>query len=577
MRFSALLARILSAIFLLSAMAAAPAGAQDQVWLQIEAKPGLEEATGRAAAYAAVFPQVRVYEVRGWYAIVLGPMGRAEAAAELAELRAENLIPQDSFIADGRGFGAVFFPAPGRAAQIEAAPEVAPEASTSDAPESLAQAQEAEDALASEDKMALQRALAWFGFYDGAIDGAFGRGTRASFAAWQAAAGHEPTGVLLGTERAALLAAEADERRLYGFETVIEDAAGIEVTLPLALVEFAGYEPPFVQFAPRASGGPRLMLISEPGDRASLAGLFDLLQSTDAVPAGEGSGTSALEDTSFDINAASGTVATRAWAQTAKGQVKGFVLTWTPDRAREMDRIAEVIRASFRSFGEQVLDPGLLPLDEAARQGLLTGLTPRRPAFSRSGFYVSAGGDVLTAAQGLGACGSVSIDGGVAMRLAAADPVSGAALLTPGRTLAPAAVAGFAATSTPRGAEVVVAGYSYGDKLPAPVLTFGHLEETSGLNGEPGLSRLRAPVLEGDIGGPVLAASGAVIGLLGAPDAGSGKTLPAGVALAASAAALTAFLQANGVEPLPHDGTTLSPSALSDLALGMTLRVDCWE
>lgn len=575
---------IFAAFAALASAISLPAAAQDQAWLQVEAQPDLATAQDRARAYAALFPNVEGFQTGAWYAIVLGPMTRDEAGQSLLKLRGENLIPRDSFIADGSAFDLRFWPAGvvGPAAiDPEAAPGIAAEPEAVAGPEvvvvpeeTLAQSRDAEAALSKNEREALQVALAWFGYYDGGIDGAYGKGTRASFAAWQEARGFEPTGVLSTRQRGILLADEANDKAEFGFDLVSEAESGIEATLPMALIAFEGYEPPFVQFAPRDASGPRLMLISEPGDRASLAGLYDLLQSMEIMPA---AGERELGETEFTIQATSAQIATYAWARSFKGQVKGFVLTWTPQNAGKMARIVEVARASFRSIGDKALDPGLVPLDEAARQGLLTGLVPRKPAFSRSGFYVSAEGAVLTRAEGLDTCQKITLDGGTPARLTASDAASGSALVIPDKALSPPAVASFGATAPRKGTEIVVAGYSYGDRLPAPVLTFGRLDDLGGLSGEAGILRLSAPVLEGDQGGPVLSSDGAVLGLLTGPATDPAKTLPAGVVFAADAAALTAFLTANALTPAPLTDPARNPDALSKAALGMTLRVDCWK
>ena len=85
--------------------------------------------------------------------------------------------------------------------------------------------------------------------------------------------------------------------------------------------------------------------------------------------------------------------------------------------------------------------------------------------------------------------------------------------------LGPQAVAALTRASLRPGAELSVAGYSYGGRLPAAVLTFGSLDAAEGLMGEPGRLRLVAPVMAGDMGGPVLDAMGGVVGvLIPAPD-----------------------------------------------------------
>ena len=181
--------------------------AQDRVWVQVEAQPTLREATARAQAYAGAFPDVSGYRLRsGWYAILLGPYGPEEGAAQVSDLQRENLIPDDAFIANGSDFRDQFWPVSGVAVPTVAdeplltapeavpMPEAVPEAEAVAVPEAPAPADETPDqarateaVLERSDRELLQTALQWFGFYDSTIDGAFGRGTRASMAAWQAA------------------------------------------------------------------------------------------------------------------------------------------------------------------------------------------------------------------------------------------------------------------------------------------------------------------------------------------------------------------------------------------------------
>lgn len=555
--------------------------AQENAWLQIEALPSVEAATERAEAYAAAFPDVAGYASRGgWFVVALGPYLPEEAAGKLAEMRRENLIPDDAYVTDGTSFGAQFWPAKAVAApepvadpETTAAEPVVDPAPLEEPDETAKQARASEAELTEDERKELQAALKWYGFYDSSIDGAFGAGTRKSMAAWQEASGFEATGTLTSRQRATLTANHAADLAEFGFETITEPEAGIEITLPMSLVAFDRYEPPFVHFAEKDGSGLQIMLISEPGGAEALAGLYDILQTLEAVPE---AGPREKSENSFTINAASDAVQSLAYAETRDGTVKGYLVVWKPADAARMTRILPALQTSFRSVGDKALDPGLVPMEDAVRAGLLAGLDVKKPKFSRSGFYVDATGHVITTNAAVDGCSRVTIDHDIEADVAASDAASGIAILTPRAPLAPQAFAGFAAATPRLGAEVAIAGFSYEDRLPAPVLTFGSFDEAAGLDGETGVIRLSAPVLAGDAGGPVFDATGAVIGLL--QPAGTGdKVLPQGVAMASDAASLTAALSAVGIAPATGSATTpATPDALNAAAMAMTVLVSCW-
>ncbi len=569
--------RILAVLFgLWTCLAALPATAQDQAWLQIEAQPNLNTAMDRARAYAALFPDVEGYRLgSGWYSIALGPMTPDVAAPRLLDLRRQNLVPYDSYVSDGASYREQFWPV--GAAVAPATPAViAPLAATPVAPqETPKQAKAAEAALANADKQILQSALAWYGFYDGRVDGNFGAGTRTSMASYQTANGYEATGILTTMQRDELTGNFRADKAEFGFETVTEAESGIEITLPMALISFDRYEPPFVRYAAKANSGLRVLLISEPGAKASLSGLYDILQSLEIVPP---EGERGLGDDSFIIHARNATIETLAYAETDNGTVKGYVLTWNLSDADRMTRILPAVQASFRSLGDKALDPGLVPLADAAKRGLLAGLDVRKPKLSRTGFFVDGAGSVLTTVDAVAACGHITLDRTTEANVSFTDPATGIALLTPSRQLAPKAVAAFTATPPRLGAAVSVSGYSYQDKLPAPVVTLGTVEDTTGLNDEPGLTRLSIKTLPGDTGGPVLDDTGAVLGMLLPADPKASRQLPDGVAFAASAASLTSLLTAKGLTLTASTANTpATPDALAAQARGMTVLVSCWE
>jgi len=556
--------------------------AQEQAWLQIEAQPNLAGAEDRVRAYAALFPDVAGFQIAsGWYAIMLGPYAPDAAAGRIFDLKRENMIPGDSFITDGRDHRQQFWPVgqPEGPAVLEG-PVVAVDPVLPDPPadvpdETVREARASEAALTSGARKQLQTALGWYGFYVAAVDGSFGPGTRNAMAEWQGANGFEATGVLTTMQRTALVANYQADQAEFGFETITEAEAGIEITLPMALVQFDHYEPPFVHFSEKAGSGLRIYLISEPGDQSSLSGLYDVLQTLEVVPA---DGERVRGEDSFTINAQSDTVQSYAYATTAKGMVKGFMVVWNPADADRMARILPAMKASFRPTGDKALDPGLVPMDDAARSGLLSGLEVKTAVLSRSGFFVDAAGTVLTTADAVANCGRVTIDLDVEATVNLADAASGLAVLTPAQPLAPGVFAQFQTGAVRLGSDVAVAGYSYDAKLPAPVLSFGTFKEDKGLNGEAGVARLAIALLPGDAGGPVVDQSGSVIGMALPAAVDGAKLLPDGVAFAASATAIAAVLAKAGVMTTPATQTGVAtPDALNAAALGMTVLVSCWE
>ena len=585
---------VMLALGLLLALVSAPsAQAQDQVWVQIEALPTLRDAEDRARAYASAFPNVAGFQLRsGWYAIVVGPYGIGDAAAKLVDLAGENLVPQDSYIADGSEFRQQFWPIGANGAPVApdtttlAAPAVQPPdlavaepVITPDAviapEETKAEARQSESTLSRIDREALQVALQWFGYYASTIDGDFGPGTRNSMAAWQTDNGLDPTGVLTTTQRGTLLAAYGQAQAELGLQRVVEAASGIEIILPTALVKFDHYEPPFVHYTEKDGSGVRVILISQPGEQSALYGLYDILQTLEVVPF---QGERSRGEQSFTISGKSASVASYSYAELSGGLIKGYMLVWKPADGDRMARVLAAMQASFKPSGDTALDPGLAAMDESTRAGLLSGLEVRRPKFSRSGFFIDGAGLVLTTTEAVASCGRVTMERDKDADVIFTDTLSGLAILKPRVALSPAAVAEFQTAPERIGSEIAVSGYSYEDTLPAPVLTFGALEALEGLNGETGVKRLSLDTRPGDAGGPVLNGTGSVVGMLLPRAIDAKKVLPVGVVFAASSASIATRLASEGITTAPSARSgAMAPEDLSTLATGMTVLVSCWD
>ncbi|MEJ6397847.1 trypsin-like peptidase domain-containing protein [Yoonia sp. 208BN28-4] len=579
--------------------AALPATAQNTVWVQVEAQPTLTAAQDRVRAYAADLEDVAgFYLGSGWYGIVLGPYSRDDADTLRRRLRSEGRIPRDAFIAVGDNFRQQFWPIGVGAAttaqplpdadtsadvtaeavtqetdEAPVEPVVAPEPVIAVPDETVAEARASEAALSRPEKELLQIALKWAGFYEAAIDGAFGRGTRASMRAWQDANNHEDTGVLTTAQRSELIDAYNAVLRGMDLQMVRDDATGIEMVIPTGVVEFAEYEPPFARFDAKGDLQARVLLISQEGDQDRLFGLYEILQTLAIVPM---DGPRSRDSNSFVLEGIGDGIHSYTTATLRDGQIKGFSLIWPQGDEERRSRVLQNMQASFNTI-PGVLDPAIALPDEDQAVDLVAGLAVRKPSLSRSGFYVDGRGSVLTTSEAVQGCERISIDDTHDADVVHLDDARGLAVLRPQTALAPLGVAAFQ-TSVPRlQSEVAVSGYPYGGVLAAPSLTFGKLADIRGLNGEEEVKRLALAARDGDAGGPVFDNGGAVLGMLLPRTVDNGQVLPRDTSFAVDATEIITSLGAAGISIETTDTVAfMPPETLTLRATDVTVLVSCW-
>ncbi len=569
--------RILVAVLTILTLSIAQiAAAQTTSWVQIEARPTLQEAQESARAYGADLPDVVGYRLNsGWYAIALGPYSPAGASARLNQLLVAGRIPPDSYLSDGGSFTSQFWPL-GQTATPQAEP-VAPAlqpvetAQATLIDETPAQARRSEALLNRDQRIALQAALKWDGHYNSALDGAIGPGSRRAMAAYQAAINAEPTGILTTAQRTQLLSDYQDALDRIGMVPFQDAAAGIDIQMPMGLVQPDTPLAPFSRYVAKEDSGVSVMLLSQTGDTTALASLYELMQTLEVVPL---SGKRERDRRSFVLTGQSDKIESYTFAATADGAIKGFTVTWRPEDRALMTRVTQMMRASFTTI------PGVILSDTAGREeqsvDLFAGLEIRRPAVAVTGFFVDERGAVLTSAA-LGDCTRLTIGDDEEASVIARDDEMGLTLLRPNSALSPIGYAGFLKDSPRLQSEVIVAGYSYGGVLNLPALTYGQLSDLKGLQGEEGRARLSLSTLPGDTGGPVFDTSGAVIGML-LPRADGARQLPGEVNFAASVAPITAFLQSNGITPRQvASASPIAPEDLTVQAADMAVLVSCWN
>lgn len=582
---------------------AAAQSAQEVVWVQIEAHPSLATATARARIYAGSIDDVNGFALGGgWYGIALGPYARDDAEQVLRVYRADGLIPRDAYIAETSDYRQQFWPlganvlnqgvidAPDVAAEEPAAPadtqvattEATPEAATDaesaplpepePADETPTEARRSEQLLTREERMDLQVMLKWAGFYDAAIDGAFGRGTRNSMAAWQEANAFDVTGILTTLQRKTLKNQYNAVLDGLGLERVLDARVGIEMMIPTGVVAFDRYEPPFAHYDATGDIPAKVLLISQRGDRDTLYGLYDIMQTLEIVPL---EGPRERSDKDFVLIGENGTMVSETRATLQDGKIKGFTLIWPAgDEERRRRLIGEMDKSFIRL--EAALDPAAGDPSEQAVD-LVAGLDVRKPRIARSGFYVDSAGLVMTTSEAVQSCTRLTIDDEYDADVVADDAASGIAVLRPQEPLAPLSVARFS-TGAPRlQSEVAVAGYSYDGVLSAPSMTFGKLADVRGLQGESGVYRLAMTTLPGDAGGPVFDAMGSVMGMLLPKPRGS-RALPDEVVFAADTNVIRQVLASAGVSIKAAAETGPSePEDITQTAVGMTVLVSCWD
>ncbi|UWQ31819.1 trypsin-like peptidase domain-containing protein [Leisingera sp. M527] len=570
----------------------APVSAQssrDAVWIQIAARPSLREAETEARTYAARLPDVSGYALGGgWYGVMIGPYAREDAERVLQVYRAENQIPRDSFIAFRRNLRSQFYPVAADAtAPAQPAPAPAPAAPAAEDPapqqqaavqsnlpdETPAEARRSERVLSREQRMELQVALKAAGFYSSSIDGAFGRGTRGSMSDWQTARGFEPTGVLTTAQRQVLMDEYNAPLISVGMARVEDAKAGIALQIPADEVAFDRYESPFAHYAAKGSLGAEVLLISQPGDKRTLFGLYDIMQTLAIVPL---EGPRQRGKDSFTIEGRNSKIVSFTQASLKNGEVKGFTLIWPAGDEDRRTRVLAAMQASFTRL-DGVLDPAAGG-DAVQNIDLVSGLEIRKPKLSRSGFFVDGDGSVLTTSDVVAGCTRITLDHGYRAEVAANNTADGIAILRPVQALAPAAVGELSAASPRLQSEIAVSGFSYEGVLGAPSLTWGKVADVKSLDGNTGVARLELAAQPGDAGGPVLDSSGAVLGML-LPRTIEGKQLPEGVSFAVNAEAIRSALNTAGMTPAAQSASagSLPNAAITRLASGMTVLVSCWE
>ena len=548
-------------------------------WVQVEAHPNQIEAIDEARAYSTSISEVNAYDIgTGWFAVSIGPFDEAEAQARLFKLRSTGLIPLDSFLSRGSNYQDKIWPVaatstPNKSQTPTPLPfKTETRQLPSEPDETLAEARQSERVLGRDEKKQLQIALKSAGYYFSAIDGDFGPGTRAAMSAWQNDAGVPLTGVLTTAQRDFLLWQYNRVLEPLGLEIVTDTNTGVALNLPLGLVKFSKYEPPLAHFSSTSGDAHAVYIISQEGDRKSLRAFYKALQTLKILPR---SGDRTLKADRFEITGENGEIVSYAQATLLNNMIKGFILVWPLGDEERRSRLLAEMQASFGRLD------GVLRTDSGSNApqkiDLLFGLDKEKPAFVRSGVFVSKSGHLVTNALALSTCSRITVENQFEASVVRTDDAERIALLKVTKKIAPKAIAEFSLSVDGLGDSVLGAGFSFGGRLSTPSLFSGRVEELQSLSGNTDYIRLTMATRDSDSGGPVLNRKGTLSGILVNAEE-YGRKLPENVSYAIKYDEVIKLMNDAGRNvTYVQASETLSKVIIAQNARDMTGLVSCWK
>jgi len=252
-------------------------------------------------------------------------------------------------------------------------------------------------------------------------------------------------------------------------------------------------------------------------------------------------------------------------------------------------------RAAIRAFQADAGLPVTGRLSERLDSAVLAALTapagtpnstrpPLKQESTGSGFWVSARGHILTNAHVVRGCTEVHVPSVGAVRVVAREDSTDLALLRNPAEKAETIARFRQGRGIRPGASVVVIGYPLRGLLASEAnVSTGAVSALAGPRDDRRFMQITAPVQPGNSGGPVLDASGNVVGVVVSKlnairVARATGDIPQNVNFAIGAGAARAFLDAEGVlyETAPSAKES-EPVEVAAAARKFTVLVECWK
>jgi len=215
-------------------------------------------------------------------------------------------------------------------------------------------------ALPEADRKAVQDALGWLDFYNGAVDGAFGKRTRDSIVAYQQSVGAAEDGIVNPAELEALKAGAQRARAAVDFALIDDRISGVRIGAPLKLL--TKLKPSSADTTLQSGDGSVFLALQYRGASQSAgddAGLAALYAQMTAESVGRKITYKANKAGEFFVVAGEDK-AEKFYTRFAKSPVdwpdgpslRGFTFAYPSDRSSEFDKLALAVANSFDPFAD---------------------------------------------------------------------------------------------------------------------------------------------------------------------------------------------------------------------------------
>ena len=268
-------------------------------------------------------------------------------------------------------------------------------------PDAAADAKAAFVGMSEPDRKALQDGLGWLGFYNGVVDGAYGKRTIDALAAYQQSLGVSADGVVTDKQLRALSDAAAKAKAAVGFKLIDDAATGVRIGAPTKLLDKREGAAGFASFASK-DGEIELDLKETSG---KLAALFKSLAAS--APNRKVTYNYMKPDLFFVIAGEEGEkkfYRRYAAAPADPDKLRGFVFVYPKARARALDPVALAVANAFDPFPAPAA-----PATPVATATPAPTPTPEPPKLTATALVVAPGVAVTTLPSAQ--CKSPMIDG----------------------------------------------------------------------------------------------------------------------------------------------------------------------